>query len=154
MTERAKRLLQMDEGTLFTHGGCHVFALALRKRFQYPLVGVRVQGKGGCPHIACAPEPRVVLDVFGWFQQAEYARGELSELAALSFQQIEEEQLDSWSTQGDGEGLYVHPSFLVSATEKANTWIERHVEHFNGIDKRPIPGLCRIKKASALDVWK
>src|SRR6266567_9272361 len=43
------KLLAGDDVTLFTQGGCHVFALALHDRFKYPVH--YIPGQPGISHI-------------------------------------------------------------------------------------------------------
>ncbi len=66
--ERHRRLLNSDDVTLFTQGGCHVFALALHERFNYPVHYIPGTAGKGVSHVYCwfvGPTPYAV-DVLGF----------------------------------------------------------------------------------------
>jgi len=53
--ERHKSLLNSDDVTLFTKGGCHIFAQALHERFNYPIHYIPGFGGKGIVHIYSMP---------------------------------------------------------------------------------------------------
>ena len=154
MEQYASELLALCDEQLFTHGGCHVFAFALREEIRpYPLLRVREKG-GDHDHVACAPDPEDerLLDVFGWLSHDEYKREEMLERRQLSFLLIQEEEVKKRFTLTRGQGYYAHPDFFCPATERARAWIAKYREYFDGTQKVAIPGLHRVKKASGEDI--
>lgn len=153
MTDRAQGLLAKEDPTLFSHGGCHVFALALKRRFpQYELV--RIEDRTGrFEHLACEPAEDVVLDVFGWFTRSEYQQAERAEGRGLTFRRTSEDEIARESIETDGEGLYTHPCFLELAKRRAEAWIQQHSSYFDGTQRRPIPDLVRVQTHSAKEIF-
>jgi hypothetical protein len=144
MDERAAELLAIPDDTLFTHGGCHVFALALREFTRLPLLWVREDG-GSWDHLVCDPGGELFVDFFGWFSRSEYLREEMLDGRAIRFVRIAEEEVRSRFVTVRGQGYYAHPDFLVPATERARQWIATHRAYFDGTKKVAIPGLSRVK---------
>jgi hypothetical protein len=153
LEQRASTLLALPGDELFAHGGCHVFALALKERFSYPLLWVREEG-GPHDHVACAPEHGRLLDVFGWFSHDEYRREEMLDRRQISFLLIQEEEVKRRFIFAPGQGYYAHPDFFCPATERARTWIAKYREYFDGTRKVTIPSLHRVKKTSGEDIFQ
>src|ERR1035441_6722278 len=89
----ASELLALPDEVLFTHRGCHVFALALKESFQYPLLWVREES-GKHDHVACAPEEGRLVDLFGWFSYLEYIRAEILDDLRIRFLPIQAEEVE------------------------------------------------------------
>jgi len=133
----------------FAHGGCHVFAMELRKEFGYPLLLVREIGDSH-NHVATIPESGMLLDVFGWFSFSDYAEAELLAVKTLRFGPTEEEAIRARFTTSRGQGYYVHGDFLLPATQRAREWIATHRHYFDGTKKAAIPDLCRIERSEGI----
>ena len=149
MEERALQLLELPDHLLFAHGGCHVFALALREFFRLPLVWIHEDG-GLHDHVACDGGDRHIVDVFGWVSYPEYIRAERFDDRAIRFDPIQEEEVKRRFTLVRGSGYYAHPDFYMPALGRADAWITKHREIFEGASKIVIPGLSRIQKAAAV----
>lgn len=145
MEDRAERLLNLPDKVLFTHGGCHVFALALRAAFQYPMLWIR-DSHGNHDHIACEPAAGNVLDYFGNFSRVEYIKAEIIYDKVIKFTRIEQEELQDKFTCNSGTGYYVHRDFFDPAMERAQNWINLNRQYFDGTKRAPIPNLSRIYK--------
>jgi hypothetical protein len=147
MEAYASELLALPDEVLFTHRGCHVFALALKERFQYPLLWVREEC-GKHDHVASAPEEGRLVDLFGWFSYREYIRAEMLDELGIRFLPIQAQQVERRFIFAPGKGYYAHPDFFIPATERARAWIAKYREYFDGTEKAAIPGFERAKKAS------
>lgn len=153
MEERASRLLAQSDSVLFAHGGCHVFALALREFTGLPLLWVR-EDDGSYDHVACDGGNQSVVDYFGWFSYLDYVRAESLDGRAIRFKSTEEEEVRRRQTLIHGPGYYAHPEFLIPAFERAHTWISKHHHVFKGDQKIIIPGLRRIQRADENDIYR
>jgi hypothetical protein len=147
MEERAERLLLMEPDDLFNHGGCHIFAIALNRRFGYPLLLIQ-SNSGDHRHVCCTPEQGEILDVYGWFTFADYRVAEILTDREVHFLPIQLADLQSRFTYGGGNGFYAHKDFWQPAMIRAEEWINIHVEYFSGKRKISIPGHKRLKCAS------
>ena len=147
MDKYASELLALPDEVLFTHRGCHVFALSLKELFQFPLLWVREEG-GSHDHVACSAGRARLLDVFGWFSYSEYIREERLEGLSIRFLPIEAEEVKKRFIFTRGRGYYAHPDFFIRATERARAWIAKYREYFDGTEKAAIPSLQRVKRAS------
>lgn len=146
MEERASELLKLPDDVLFAHGGCHVFALALRDFSGLPLLWVRGEG-GSHDHVACNPGDQQLLDFFGWFSYSEYRREECLEHHKILFIPTTEEEVRKRFISVRGAGYYAHPDFTSRASDRAWKWIERHRSYFDGTIKAKIRGSSRVKIA-------
>lgn len=149
MEARASHLLELHDSVLFRAGGCHVFALALRALYAYPLLWVK-EDRGRYDHVACDAGDGRVLDFFGTFSHEEYVRSEKLCSRPIDFVSIKEADVKSRFVFGDGSGYYAHPDFMQPATERANLWIMKHHEYFDGTKWCAIPGVSRVEKATLL----
>lgn len=146
MTDHSKRLLNMPCDELFAHGGCHIFAMELRRIFDYPLLLITKEENQY--HVACAPEDIIVLDVYGWVTRAKYEKDDFLDGIIIKYTIIQEKELRSCFTEKKGLGYYYHESFRKPAIERAKKWIDKHYCYFNGDKKEPISWLKRVKMAS------
>lgn len=125
-------LASNDDVHLFRHGGCHVFALALHERFNYPLRVIPGHDNNGIAHIYCkfAGTPAFAVDVLGFTLEDDLvwkcfaspgATRCISrvELVGL-FEPLSLERMC-------GEDWFVQP-----ARERAERRIERYMEIFSG----------------------
>ncbi len=152
MEARAHWLLTLPDPVLFAHGGCHLFALALKEFTGFPLLWVQEQG-GRHDHLGCsAPDGRLV-DCFGWFSEPEYIRAERLDDHDITFVEVDEDAVRRRFITGAGNGYYVHPDFLGPATKRALAWIARYREYFDGTTKTPIPGLSRLNRTGSRALW-
>lgn len=147
MEERASELLALSDHVLFAHGGCHVFALSLRKFSGLPLLRILEVG-GTYNHLACNPGNGCLLDFFGLFTHAKYVREENLDGRDIQFAPITEEEVKKRFIVARGPGYYAHPDFFVPATERAHAWIVKHRAYFDGTKKIAIPDLRRTTTAS------
>jgi hypothetical protein len=137
-------LLAKPNDTLFTHGGCHVFALALRDFTHLPLIWIHEDG-GSWDHLACDAGSGFIVDFFGWFSHSQYLHEEMIEDRTIRFDAISEEQVTRRFVFGPGQGYYARPDFVVPAMQRARIWIAAHRDYFDGTKKVVIPGLSRLK---------
>jgi hypothetical protein len=147
MEERASELLDLPDDVLFTHGGCHIFALMLKERFYLPLLWVR-EKDGDYDHIGCAPEEGKILDVFGYFSHSEYIQGEMLNGRLIYFDTLEEEEMRKRFILVRGKGYYAHQDFVEIASLRARNWISKYLKYFDGTEKTSIPGLQRVKNTA------
>lgn len=147
----ASYLLEQSDTVLFRAGGCHVFALALRSLYGYPLLWVKEDGKL-YDHVACDAGDGYVLDFFGTFSHEEYVRSEKLYSRQIEFVPIEEAEVKSRFVLEAGLGYYAHPDFMLPATERANTWIMKHHEYFDGTRRCAIPGVSRVEVANLNEI--
>ena len=151
MEARALYLLEHPDTRLFRAGGCHVFALALRSLYGYPLLWVKEDGNR-YDHVACDAGGGHVLDFFGTFTYGEYVRSEKLRSRPIEFEPIEEAEVRGRFVLGDGHGYYAHPDFMLPATERANSWIMKHHEYFDGTKRCAIPGVSRVDVANLNEI--
>ncbi len=145
MEKRAQELLKLPDDVLFAHGGCHVFALALRRIFQLQLLSIR-NDSGSHDHVACGLGERRILDFFGGFSYSEYLSAETLNDFDIRFLAIDEEKIRKRYTYTCSPGYYVHRDFYIPAEKRARAWITKHYEYFDGTKNMPIPGLSRLKE--------
>ena len=146
MEASASYLLEQPDTVLFRAGGCHVFALALRSLYGYPLLWVK-EAENLHDHVACDVGGRYALDFFGSFTHDEYLKAGKLQSRQIEFAPIAEEEVRRRFVFGPGRGYYAHPDFMLPATERANSWIMKHREYFDGTKRCAIPGLSRVEVA-------
>ena len=151
MEARASYLLEQPDTVLFRAGGCHVFALALRSLYGYPLLWVK-EDENRHDHVACDAGGGHVLDFFGTFTHGEYVRSERLCSRPIDFVSIKEEEVRGRFVFVPGRGYYAHPDFMLPATERARSWIMRHYEYFDGTKRCAIPGLSRVEVANLNEI--
>lgn len=151
MEARALYLLEQPDTRLFRAGGCHVFALALRSLYGYPLLWIK-EDENRHDHVACDAGGGYALDLFGAFTHDEYINAGKLHSRQIEFEPIEEEEVRCRFVFGAGRGYYAHPDFMRPATERAKSWIMKHHEYFDGTKRCAIPGLSRVEVANLNEV--
>lgn len=146
MEERATELLSMPDCRLFAHGGCHVFAIVLSEISQLPLLWVTENG-GNHDHIGCAAADGKLSDVFGTFSLSEYVRAEILDDRKIEFRPSTLAEIERRFVTAHGPGYYAHPDFVGAARLRAELWIKRYIDYFDGTKPTPIPGLDRVERA-------
>jgi hypothetical protein len=143
--------LKEDDVTLFLRGACHVFALALRSRFGYPLVillNLSTKPPNGVSHVYCRYDKSEIVDVIGITPESNLSKAEGVESPKYRSVEISGLQLEPYFTVDPGGGLYADPEFLKAAEIRAKRRITQFEDNYSGKIRGPIPGSTRIQKAS------
>src|SRR5438876_6958554 len=108
-------MLEEDEGRLFLHGACHVFALALHESFNYPIVLLQdttAEQSKSATHVYCRFSNWQSVDVVG-IAREEDALAELGWIGAkYRPRKVSPSELENYFTLTEGGGLYAAAVFL------------------------------------------
>jgi hypothetical protein len=144
-------ILKENDFTLFLHGACHVFALALHEHFGYSLFLLHDITNGNpknATHVYCrfddthsvdvvgiAPEQTALNDL-GW-SDSKYRRMEVSL-----------RELKGYFTISGVGGLCADREFLEVTGDRAQTRIAKCKDYYSGRIRLDIPGASRTQSAS------
>ena len=137
LQHRFGSLLNGPDVELFSHGGCHIFAAALHKRFGYPLFIVPGDGKG-VSHVYCRYDgtPPYCVDALGFTREDIRI---YDQLVRDYVKPISPEELKDYQTHIRGPGLFSQPWFYESALQRAEKRLETHLAYFDGTLKERVP---------------
>src|SRR5208282_6062896 len=126
-----KKVLDSDDVRLFTQGGCHIFALALHDRFNYPIHYIPGHSGKGVSHIYCrfAGPPHYAVDVQGFTPEGERI-WDFSGL--ITHLMTREELLSLFRPLGDAAGMCGDEWFVRPARQRAECRISQFEEVFSG----------------------
>ena len=144
-------MLKDNDFSLFLHGACHVFALALHEHFGYSLFllhDLTNENPKKATHVYCrfddahsvdvvgiAPEQTALTDL-GW-GDSKYRRMEVSPRELKGY----------FTISGEG-GLCGDREFLEATAERAQTRIAKSKDYYSGQIRMDIPGASRTQSAS------
>lgn len=128
--QRHKDLLASDDVCLFTNGGCHVFALALHERFNYPICVISGYSNKGIAHIYCrfVGPPAFAVNVLGFTPEGD----RIWNFAGLSFHLIDHTELLGFFQPLSPEGMCGEDWFVQPARQRADRRIEKYADIFSG----------------------
>lgn len=140
-------ILKENDVTLFLHGACHVFALALHEHFGYSLFRLATGNPKNAPHVYCRFDDDHSVDVVGIASEqtaltelgwsgSEYRRTEVSP-----------RELKNYFTISSRGGLYADPKFLEITQERAQARIAKYKDYYSGRILTDIPGSSRMQPA-------
>jgi hypothetical protein len=143
--ELHRRLLKSDDVTLFTQGGCHVFALALHERFNYPVHYIPGTAGNGVSHIYCrfvGPTPYAV-DVLGFTPEDDRIWKDFGSPCRnppfVSLTQLR----SFFKPLTSDDGMCGEEWFVCAARQRADRRIEEFIDIFSGTRQERIQGLVR-----------
>src|SRR5438093_975082 len=116
-------MVEVEDDTLFLHGACHVFALALHERFNYQIVLLQdrtaEEPKNAAVHVYCLFSEGQSVDVVG-ISREEEALEEL-ELSGSKYLKLKvlAKELEKYFTVTEGSGLCADPEFLRATRARA-----------------------------------
>jgi len=143
-----KMLLESDD-VLFLHAACHVFALALRDSFGYPLRMVRdttAALPNGATHVFCGYDESRGVDVCGLFEVRQFLHDERWHPLRYTTESVSNPNLQPYCTCTFGGGLYIESSFVTLARSRADKRIAEFHDYYSGHHTQPVPGLKRVQK--------
>ena len=150
-------MLKENDVTLFLHGACHVFALALHEHFGYSLFLLHDLATGhpkNATHVYCRFDDAHSVDVVG-------IASEQTALTELGWSgpkyrrtEVSPRELESYFTTSDGGGLYADPEFFAAAQKRAQALIAKFKDHYSGRILKVIPGMSRMQSASPQELRK
>jgi hypothetical protein len=124
-------LLDSDDIGLFTRGGCHIFALAIHERFNYPIHCIPGNSGKGVSHIYCrfVGPPHYAVDVLGFTLEKD----RVWYFSGLSTRTLSRAELLSLSRPlADGAGLCGDDWFVIPARQRAERCIDQFMDVFSG----------------------
>jgi hypothetical protein len=126
--------------TLFTQGGCHVFALALLERFSYPVHYIPGHGGKGVSHIYCqvAGTPNYAVDVLGFTPEEERVWKDFGSACRDTPAISREKLLSLFKQLADDDGMCGADWFVRPARQRAELRIDRFWDVFSGNRKERI----------------
>lgn len=127
-------LASNDDVHLFRKGGCHVFALALHERFNYPLRVIPGHDNNGIAHIYCkfAGPPTFAVDVLGFTLEDDLV-WECFASPATATRCINRTELVGLFQPLSREGMLCGEDWFVQpARERADRRIKKYMEIFSG----------------------
>ena len=126
-----KGLLESDDVHLFCNGGCHVFALALHERFNYPIHLIPGHSNNRVAHIYCkfAGSPAYAVDVLGFTPEDDRVWRDFS---GLSVSYIDRTNLLQFYQPLSNEGMCGEDWFVRPARQRADCRIEKYIDVFSG----------------------
>lgn len=144
-------MLKEKDDTLFLHGACHVFALALHEHFGYSLFRLATEDPKDTPHIYCRFDDAHSVDVVG-------IASEQTALTELGFSgrptETSERELKERFTTSNGGGLYADPEFFDVAQKRAQALIAKFKDYYSGRILKAIPGMSRMPSALPQELQK
>lgn len=157
MLPHYENLLAGPDCRLFLGGACHVFALALQRRFKYPLLVARRLGDTlpkGAAHVFCEYDEARIVDVIGICPRADVWKGERLSSSEHEIEQVSELELRDFYTTEPGGGLYDEAEFLCQARSRAESRIDEYRDCYAGVIETPIPDAKRSEIASTESVLR
>jgi hypothetical protein len=148
-------MLKEPDVTLFLHGACHVFALALHERFGYPIIvlcSLQAAHRPNATHVYCRLGATGSVDVVG-IAPEQIALTELG-WSGPHFRPIEvlPEAIEGCQSMTGGDGLYAHPAFLRATRARAQARITEYRDYYSGRNLTAIPGASRTQRASPREI--
>ena len=147
-------MLKEKDDTLFLHGACHVFALALHEHFGYSLFLLHDLATGhpkNATHVYCRFDDAHSVDVVG-------IASEQTALTELGFSgrptETSERELKERFTTSNGGGLYADPEFFDVAQKRAQALIAKFKDYYSGRILKAIPGMSRMPSALPQELQK
>lgn len=121
--EHTTDLLSEADETLFTEGGCHIFAVCLVEVFRYPLRLLRnitSPHPGGIVHVYCLPANDVMIDFHGRNSERSYLRANGYHSSPYQVDSISLSRIAELSVNEFGRGgLYAEARFVETARRRA-----------------------------------
>jgi len=139
-THLHEELLKSDDVRLFTGGGCHVFALALHDRFNYPVHYIPGHGGKGVSHIYCqvAGTPNYAVDVLGFTPEEDRVWKDFGSVCRVTPVISREKLLSLFKQLPEDGGMCGADWFVRPARQRAELWIDRFWDVFSGKRKERI----------------
>jgi hypothetical protein len=142
-------MLMEKDDTLFLHGACHVFALALHEHFGYSLILFAIEDPKDALHVYCRFDDVHSVDVVG-IAPEQTALTELGWSGQPT--EVSQRELESRFTYSDGGGLYAAPEFFAAAQKRAQSLITKFKDYYSRRILKAIPGMSRTPSASPQEI--